>query len=119
RRVATRGSAQAGDQRARDALLPRSRVGRPPPRPVPRAVRARGARPAVAPAAAPGAARPSRIARLLSGVTATGGVAGGGRMPRRAAQARITIAFTVPLARLIAAAVLLVSTTVAVPAALI
>src|SRR5690606_1996103 len=73
----------------------------------------------VTPAAAPEAARPSRIARLLSGVTATGGVAGGGRMPRRAAQARITIAFTVPLAKLIAAAVLLVSTTVAVPGALI
>lgn len=38
----------------------------------------------MAPAAAPDAARPSRIARLLSGVTAAGGVAGRRRMPRRA-----------------------------------
>ena len=40
----------------------------------------------MAPAAAPGAARPSRIARLLSGVTAAGGVAGRRRMPRRASR---------------------------------
>src|SRR5690606_26680742 len=58
----------------RDALLPRRRIRRPPPGALPRAVRHRGPRPALAPAAAPGTARPSRIARLLSGVTAAGNV---------------------------------------------
>src|SRR5690606_9339180 len=50
----------------------------------------------VTPAAAPDAARPSRIARLLSGVTAAGGVAGRRRMPRPAglhsrAMARLSV----------------------------